>query len=182
MSTPAWLQGLGPDRLHVGGTRATPGWKLLNVLPIPGADYIGDLRDLAQFQDASFDVVYASHVLEHLGYQRDLPMAIRGISRILRPGGRFLVSVPDLDVLCRLFLHEQLTLQDRFLVMRMMFGGQMDQHDFHFVGLNQAFLGGFLAEAGFQSITRVPEFGLFEDTSSMKLRGVPISLNLVAVR
>lgn len=107
---------------------------------------------------------------------------IRSIHRILRPDGKFFVSVPDLDTLCRLFVDEQLTPDERFYVMRMMFGGQTDEHDFHYVGLNAEFLAHFLNEAGFREIYRPPEFNIFHDTSSMKYRGVLISLNMVAIK
>jgi predicted SAM-dependent methyltransferase len=172
----------GDDRLHIGGKGAATGWKLLNIQPGEGVDYVGDIRDLSQFADASFDAVYGSHVLEHVGYQSALGETVRSIHRILRPGGKFFVSVPDLDVLCRLFANEKLGVNDRFHVMRMMFGGQMDEHDFHYVGLNADFLAGFLQRGGFGSIYRVPEFGIFNDTSSMRFQGVPISLNMIAIK
>jgi predicted SAM-dependent methyltransferase len=173
---------LGKDRLHIGGKTVKEGWKLLNIKAMEGADYIGDIRDLSLFADASFDAVYASHVLEHVSYQKALGNVALSIHRILRPGGKFLVSVPDLDILCRMFLHEKATLDDRFFVMRMMFGGQVDEHDFHFVGLNAEFLTHCLQQAGFREIHRVPEFKIFKDTSSMRYKGVLISLNMVAIK
>jgi hypothetical protein len=64
----------------------------------------------------------------------------------------------------------------------MMFGGQTDEHDFHRVGLTQEFAFEFLSMAGFRTARRVLEFGLFEDTSLLKFCGVPISLNIEAVK
>lgn len=172
----------GAARLHIGGTQPVEGWKILNISQKPGVDYVGDVRDLSQFNDDSFDAVYASHVLEHLGYQRELSAVLSAICRILRPAGKFFVSVPDLNTLCRLFLHQQLTKQDRFEIMRMMFGGQVDEHDYHFVGLTDEFLADFLSQAGFKEIYRVPEFKFFNDMSSLRFGGVPISVNLVALK
>jgi predicted SAM-dependent methyltransferase len=170
------------ERLHIGGKGAAKGWKLLNIQPGEGVDYVGDIRDLSRFPDASFDAVYGSHVLEHVGYQKALGETARSIHRILRPGGKFFVSVPDMDVLCRLFTSERLKADERFFVMRMMFGGQMDEHDFHYVGLNADFLGHFLTYGGFRDIYRVPELGIFDDTSSMRYQGVLISLNMIAIK
>jgi 2-polyprenyl-3-methyl-5-hydroxy-6-metoxy-1,4-benzoquinol methylase len=51
------------------------------------------LADLAGFPDASFDVVTLWHVLEHLPDPRD---ALRAIYRLLRPGGRVIVELPNL--------------------------------------------------------------------------------------
>jgi predicted SAM-dependent methyltransferase len=68
------------------------------------------------------------------------------------------------------------------MVMRMMFGGHVDAYDYHYVGLNQEFLAYFLSRAGFANIRRVEEFGLFDDTSNMRFKGIPISCNLIATK
>jgi predicted SAM-dependent methyltransferase len=86
-----------------------------------------------------------------------------------------------MDVLARLFLDRQrLTLDERFWVMRMMFGGHDDEFDYHVAGLNEEFLTRFLADAGFANIRRVKDFGLFKDTSALEFAGERISLNLTA--
>lgn len=172
----------GEDRLHIGGSVRKAGWKNLNIVPGEHVDYVCDMRDLSTFADGSFDMVYASHVLEHLGYQRDLKEALASISRILRKGGRFFVSVPDLEVLSRLFSHPQANRELRFTVMRMMFGGQLDAHDYHYVGLWDDYLAHLLFSAGFADVYRAPEFPFFDDTSRSKIGGVLISLNMVAVK
>lgn len=66
--------------------------------------------------------------------------------------------------------------------MRIMFGGQIDEHDFHHVGLTDEFLADFLLKAGFSEVYRVPEFNIFKDSSSIKFGGVLISLNMIAIR
>jgi len=172
----------GSDWLNIGGTERKEGWKILNIQPGEHVDYVSDLRDLSGFADESFDVIYTSHTLEHLGYQKDLATAIAGIYRILRTGGKLYVSVPDLDVLCRLFIHERATMDDRLRIMRMMFGGQLDQYDFHYVGLNGEFLAHYLFKTGFRELYQVPEFNIFKDTSSLRFNNVLISLNMVAIK
>jgi len=98
----------------------------------------------------------------------------------LMPGGRLRVSVPDLEILCRLFLHVGLDGAGRFHVMRMMFGGRVNAFDVHYTGFNFEFMGGFLHEAGFRDIRRVPDFGVFNDTSKLQFGNVAISLNVEA--
>ncbi len=167
-------------KLHIGGQVKHEDWAILDALPGPIVDYVGNCNDLSFLSDESCSEVYASHVLEHLGYNGELQNTLKGIHRVLKPGGRLRVSVPDLETLCRLFLHPSNTPEGRFHVMRMMFGGRTTAFDIHYVGLNFEFLGSFLNEAGFRDIKRVPNFGLFEDTSTLLFGNAPISLNVEA--
>jgi predicted SAM-dependent methyltransferase len=168
--------------LHIGGVEKTPAWEILNALPGPHVDHLGDARDLSRFSDNTFLEIYASHVLEHLDYaNNELLNALKEWCRVLVPGGNLYVSVPDLDVLSRLFLEkDRLNLDERFFVMRMMFGGHIDKYDYHVVGLNQDFLAAFLHTAGYVNFRRVNTFGLFQDTSVMVYKGEPISINVTA--
>jgi predicted SAM-dependent methyltransferase len=125
------------------------------------------------------DDIYASHVLEHLGYQEKLPRALAEFHRVLKKGGRARISVPDFEILCRLFLEARQSLPERILIMRMAFGGQLDPYDFHYVGLSFDILGELLGNAGFSRIERVSEFGLFSDTSSARILGTLVSLNVL---
>jgi predicted SAM-dependent methyltransferase len=167
--------------LHIGGKERHDGWKILNIQAGPHVDYVGDLRNLSQFSEGSVNRIYASHVLEHVA-QREIVDVLKGIHRVLRPRGEFLVSVPDMDILCHLFINPVLPAEARWQVMRMLFGGQVDDNDFHYIGLNQQFLESFLRKAGFISMRRVISFGLFQDTSDHKPFGYPISLNMVALK
>lgn len=169
-------------RLHVGGREAREGWKILNAQPGDGVDFVGDCADLGRFANGSVDEIYASHVLEHLGYQSHLPRALKEFWRVLKPGGVARISVPDFEVLCRQFLDPRATHEDRFHCMRMAFGGQIDEFDFHHVGLTHEFLSQYLYAAGFSRVERVKRFGLFRDDSELVVRGELISLNVVAYK
>jgi predicted SAM-dependent methyltransferase len=171
-----------PVRLHVGGEEPKPGWKIVNVRPGPGVDHVADCTDLSMFADETIDDVYASHVLEHLGYQERLPRALSEIHRVLKKGGRARISVPDFEILCRLFLEARQSLPNRILIMRMAFGGQLDPHDFHYVGLSFDILRELLGKAGFTQMERVGGFGLFNDTSDTRILDTPISLNVVVYK
>jgi len=171
-----------PIKLHIGGEEAKPGWTILNVQEGPEVDTVGDCRDLSQFEDGTVAEIYASHVFEHLGYLEDLPKALSECGRILSPGGKLRISVPDFEILCRLFLHPQLDTEQRFAVMRIAFGGQTDPYDYHMIGLTQEFLDDYLKVAGFLLVERVETHDLFEDSSTLEIGGVPISLNVVATK
>lgn len=165
--------------LHIGGHERKDGWHVLNIQPGAHVDFLGDITDLSQFKDDTFEKVYASHVLEHV-HQKQVLECIKGIRRVLKPGGQFMVSVPDWDVLCHLFINPLADIGIKWQAMRMMMGGQIDAHDFHYVGFNQIILYDFLRKSGFSSADRVESFGLFEDTSNARPWGFPISLNVIA--
>jgi predicted SAM-dependent methyltransferase len=170
-------------KLHIGGHVRKPGWEVIDANPGPCVDHVGNANDLTRFETGAFGEVYASHVLEHFDYKDELFATLKEWHRVLAPGGMLHISVPDMDTLARLFLdRQQLSMDERFLVMRMMFGGHIDKYDYHVVGLNEEFLLRFLFAAGFVQAARVPEFGICDDTSSLKLKGTLISLNVTALK
>jgi predicted SAM-dependent methyltransferase len=169
-----------PIKLHIGGEVRKEGWAILNIAPAPYVDYVGHCKDLSFLADGSCTEVYASHVLEHLGYDGELQAALKEINRVLAPSGRLRASVPDLEILCRLFLHPNSTNRDRFFVMRMMYGGRANPYDIHYSGLFFDYFGSMLHDAGFRDIRRVERFGEFEDGSDFKYQGIAISLNVEA--
>jgi predicted SAM-dependent methyltransferase len=175
-------------KLHIGGKEKTEGWEVLNVTPDAYVDHVCNANDLSIFEDNTFSEVYASHILEHLDYNNELVNALKEWNRVLCPGGKIYISVPDLDVLSSLivkrsfifFWKKKLSVNERFHVMRMMFGGHIDEADYHMAGLNEDFLCQYLMAANFTDIRKVGYFNLFSDTSSLRFKGKKISLNLTA--
>ncbi len=169
-----------PIRLHIGGQTPHSDWKILDVRPGPHVDFVGHCANLSGFKDASVSEIYASHVIEHLGFKRELPAALGEFNRILIPGGMLRVGVPDLAVLCALYLEPAFDAEDRYQVMRMIFGGQLNVADFHYAGFDEESLTARLHKAGFVDVARVPAFGLFDDSSNYCFKGRPVSLNMSA--
>lgn len=171
-------------QLHLGGWEVKQGWTIVNVEDRPGVDVRSTVTGLSMFPDGSAVEIYASHVYEHLGYQEELPRAFAEARRVLMPGGRLRISVPDMEVLCQLFLHPnaQASANEQFKIMRMMMGGQMEPFDFHKVGFSHNILVALLKEHGFREFRRVDDFRLFDDTSKQRFAGMPISLNLQCMR
>lgn len=168
-------------KLHIGGKAFHPEWEVLNAVPAKSVDHVGDAKDLSRFGDETFSEIYASHVLEHFDYVSELDAVLKEWARVLQPGGKLYISVPDMDKLANLFLmKDKLNLQERFHVMRMMFGGQTSAYDYHKVGFNREILETFLIKAGFINLRVVDDFGIFKDTSTMKFHDVPISTNIEA--
>jgi predicted SAM-dependent methyltransferase len=168
-------------KLLIGGTVKSPGWEIMNIVSAPHVDHVGNANDLSRFPDWTFNDIYASHVLEHFDHKDELLVTLKDWNRVLKPFGRLYVSVPDIDVLARLWLDKvNLTGRDRFMVMRMIFGAHIDAHDYHLIGLNEEFLFEYLSDAGFGLFSRVDEFNIFKDTSGMRFKNELISLNIVA--
>ncbi|WP_412774641.1 class I SAM-dependent methyltransferase [Nitrobacter sp.] len=69
-------------------------------------DVVGSILDLGKsFKPQSFDVIWSSHVLEHL-YAHDVFPALRQFHRILKRDGFALIMTPDLEAVAR-FIVEQ---------------------------------------------------------------------------
>ncbi len=59
---------------------------------------LGDVRDMSVFDDGEFDIVVASHVLEHLSSLEDVRKAIREMRRVGRIIHIFLPSLPQFGI------------------------------------------------------------------------------------
>jgi predicted SAM-dependent methyltransferase len=169
-----------PLRLHIGGTEPKVGWKILNIQPGAHVDFVGSCVSLAQFAEGSVAQIYASHVYEHLSHRDELPSALKEAHRVLMLGGLLQISVPDLAAITTMMLEPKRTVQEQYTLMRHIFGGQADDHDFHKVGLTGPMLRAFLHMAGFEDVERVAPFGLFNDWSGVQRFGRLISLNMQA--
>lgn len=55
---------------------------------------VGDCSDLSQFEPDSFDVVFASNLLEHLTREQANQL-LDSATRVLRPGGRLMLMQPN---------------------------------------------------------------------------------------
>jgi predicted SAM-dependent methyltransferase len=168
-------------KLHIGGEQKKKGWKVLNIQKKDNVDFIGSITDLSQFENNSIEEIYASHVFEHV-LQSEVNKTIKGIHRVLVDGGKFYVSVPDMDILCRIFIDPKAPLKVKYHAMKMMFGGQIDKFDIHYFGWSHQFMIDFFAHAGFKKLERVKSFNLFKDTSDYAPYGQPISLNVIAIK
>jgi len=90
--------------LNLGcGSRFHPDWENVDFVSASPAVRQYDLRNGVPYGDASFDVVYHSHILEHFP-RRAAAGFMRECYRVLKPGGVIRVAVPDLERIATLYL------------------------------------------------------------------------------
>ena len=96
-------------------------------------DYRCDIRRMP-VEDQSFDVVFSRHVLEHFG-RGEVVMALKEWVRILRIGGEFRMSVPNIIGAMRdiIFMEEGMIPVDPYPFWQV-YGRQADPSDFHING------------------------------------------------
>lgn len=171
-------------KLHIGGQQPLESWTIYDIEAREGVDQVGDARRLTIYPDNSVDVIYASHVLEHFyyGIDNELINTLKEWHRVLKPHGKLMLSVPDLRVLCWLYLHPDAHPLERHHIMRIMFGGQINIYDVHKVGFDEDTLKMYLEEVGFINMERVTQFNLFNDCSCLKISDTFISLNMIATK
>lgn len=90
--------------LNVGcGRHFHVAWRNIDVVSCDPAVEACDLRQGIPANDGQYDMVYHSHVLEHLSPELGSAF-LRECFRVLKPGGLLRVVVPDLEQITRLYL------------------------------------------------------------------------------
>lgn len=90
--------------LNIGcGKRVNPNWVNIDFNPSAQSVLDYDIRKPLPFDDNIFDVVYHSHVLEHLARAKANQL-VSECYRVIRPGGIVRIVVPDLEELARNYL------------------------------------------------------------------------------
>lgn len=119
------------------------------------ADYIavdisGDTDVRAQmwalpFVDSSVDSIWSAHTLEHAPMAK-IPDTLREWCRVLRPGGRLILQVPNFDYVAKYWL----TGTNRAWAEQMVFGNQQDGGEYHKCAFTSSTLRGDLEGTGFE--------------------------------
>jgi predicted SAM-dependent methyltransferase len=78
------------------GGQGHPGWVNVDVMRHHSDQSLPwDLRRSLPFRDGQVALVFAEHVLEHLEFREEVPRLLRELHRVLAPGGRVRIIVPD---------------------------------------------------------------------------------------
>lgn len=88
---------IGPNKGRI------PGFETLDIMKSPIVDHVGDARR-PPFRDNTFDLVYSSHVIEHIEWD-EIEHAIKQWVRILKPGGWLEIHTVDARRIMAALLH-----------------------------------------------------------------------------
>jgi hypothetical protein len=119
-------------------------------------------------EDGSCGEIRASHVLEHFSHHEVMDILRHWVSK-LAPGGLLKIAVPDMEKIARAYLEGE-----AINVQGYIYGGQVDERDFHKCGFDAEVLLEMLLDAGLE---RVHDW-----SSSGDCAALPISLNLAGYR
>ena len=97
-----------------------------------------DIRDLP-FPDNYADYILARQVLEHIPFLNVMNTLVEWV-RVLKPGGRMVITCPNFNLMCQDFLNTEFNFQDFYEASKGFYGNQSHEHDFHITPINPEFL------------------------------------------
>lgn len=148
-------------KLNIGaGSTVIPGWTAIDRK-------LGTEAFPLHYPDNSVDEIRASHILEHFSFE-EVPQALEEWRRVLKPGGRLRIAVPDVAKIVASSGGEP-----RWAYYLM--GGQTDANDFHKSAYDEHRLSAYLKNAGLVNVARW-------ESPNTDTAAHPMSLNLEAFK
>lgn len=138
-----------------------------------------DIRDLP-FGHCEIDEIYICHALEHI-HMHQSQKYLSYLNSLIKTGGKIYISVPDFETMASMYLARKCKLVN---IIRAIHGGQEYEGNLHYISFDNEMLTSMLKNAGFVNVKRYdPKTYLpkdYTDTSTYKINGIAISLNLTA--
>lgn len=165
--------------LHIGcGTNILPPpFENLDGREFEGVNHVSKADDLSQFEDNTFDMIYASHILEH--YPRnDVERVLKEWVRVVKVDGTIRISVPSFKSAVEIYSKTG-KLEN---VLGPLVGGQTYDYEFHYCLFDEKTLSSLMKKCGLTAIhpwlyTRTRHTDYW-DFSQAVTHGVQVSLNL----
>ena len=174
-------------KLHIGpGNSYFPGWINVDVCSTVKADVYSSALAIP-YPESSFDLIYASHVLEHLN-RHTILAALNHWRSLLKPNGVLRLAVPNFWAICDYYNKTN----DLNSLMGLLYGGQDNVFNIHYITFDEKTLTHNLNAVGFSNIKkwewRDTDHSQFDDFSQAYLphmdkeNGALMSLNLEATK
>jgi len=125
--------GCGQDKKVIGGYQ----FDYLDLHKDVNPTIIADARKIPK-DDESYDLVYSSNLLEHFNKNEIIPVLKEWI-RILKPGGKLVLMLPDLD-----YAMSELKKGNLDIALRFIYGGQGYENNQHGWGFNKQIIEKYL--------------------------------------
>ena len=165
--------------LHIGcGTNILPKpFENLDGREFEGVDHVSSASDLKQFDDETFDMVYASHILEHHP-RNEVESVLKEWVRVVKVDGIVRISVPSFKSATQIY-DKTGKLEN---VLGPLSGGQTYDYEFHYCLFDERTLTALMKKCGLTAIhpwlyTR-PRHSDYWDFSHAVTHGIQVSLNL----
>ena len=145
-------------KLHLGcGNRHIRGFVNIDIQKTEAVDLVSNIMKLP-YEENSIDLIYSCSALEHFGRNSNLNFfrntswvdVIKYWYKLLKPGGKLYVSVPDFEAICLEYLKNK----NIFDIMGIAIGGQKNEEDLHGMLFDFNTLSDGLRSVGFSSIDR----------------------------
>lgn len=122
-----------------------------------------------KIEDSSVSILYV-HYLNSLDWTSSLTV-MQDWHRVLRPGGALLIAAVDAAAVGRM-LNQEPNFDEQIMLLRL-----LSNYRSHW---SAAVLGNFLEITGFKNVRKAENFGFFNDTSALALRGGSLALCVLA--
>ena len=165
--------------LHIGcGTNILPKpFENLDGREFEGVDHVSSASDLKQFDDETFDMVYASHILEHHP-RNEVESVLKEWVRVVKVDGIVRISVPSFKSATQIY-DKTGKLEN---ILGPLSGGQTYDYEFHYCLIDERTLTALMKKCGLTAIhpwlyTRTRHSDYW-DFSQAVTHGIQVSLNL----
>ena len=165
-------------RLNLGcGKITSPDYINVDCRKMPEINVVTNITHNNTFKSGSSDLIYASHILEHLSF-KDALKVLKEWHRILKPGGKLIIGVPDIVKLFTIL--DDLDEDGLNNWAESIWGGQDYAENIHLHGYSFEFLKEILSKAGFAEICKIKPKRIAgrRDATFSKVGGRLISLNI----
>ena len=137
-------------KLHLGcGNKHINGFINIDARDLPSVDLVEDVKTLKSFDNNSIDLIYASHILEHITRVEYTDVLTKWYN-LLKSGGILRIAVPDIE---KVFQHYQNN-GDLRQLRGFLWGGQSHGFNYHYCGWDFKTLEEDLLKIGFSEIKR----------------------------
>lgn len=150
--------GCGPLPIHKQHLEyVDSSWTLIDAYIRDAGIVQMDARHL-EYSDNSVEQIYSSHLLEHIGL-RETQSTLMEWYRVLIPGGKIILNVPDMEWLAEELLNqiagkdpESKVFNSQQKLMEVVYGNQDHEGEYHKSGFTKSVLEDLLRVVGFKNV------------------------------